>query len=98
MVAVSFNERERRLVLDGPCWPGDAEGLADAIHEAAGTTHALVLDLTRVPNLPQEVAAAITRARCAAEAEGCGVTLWALPGGTVERDLTDAMRGEVART
>jgi hypothetical protein len=98
MVAVSFNERERRLVLDGPCWPGDADGLSSAIHEAAGRTHALVLDLTRVTGVPPEVAAAITRARCAAEADGCGVTLWTLPGGAVERDLTDAMRGEAVRT
>ncbi|WP_459971810.1 hypothetical protein [Nocardioides pyridinolyticus] len=95
---MSFNVRERRLVLDGPCWAEDALGLADAIHEAAGQTHALVLDLTRVNGLPREAAAAITRARCAVEARGCGVTVWALPGGAVERDLADAMRGEAVPT
>jgi len=98
MVAVSFNARERRLVLDGPCWAEDAVGLADAIREAAGTTHALVLDLTRVNTVPPEVAAAITRARCAAEAGGCGVTVWTLPGGAVEHDLAVAMRGEAVPT
>ena len=96
MVAVSFNARERRLVLDGPCWPEDAAGLTDAIHEAAGTTHALVLDLTRITGVPPQVAAAITRARCAVEAGGCAVTVWALPGGAVERDLADAMRSPLA--
>lgn len=98
MVAVSFNARERRLVLDGPCWAEDAPGLGDAIHEAAGTTHALVLDLTRVTGLHPQVAAAITRARCSVEADGCRVTVWALPGGAVERDLADAMRGEAVPT
>ena len=98
MVAVSFNARERRLVLDGPCWAEDAPGLADAIHEAAGTAHALVLDLTRVTGLPPEVAAAITRARCAVETQGCRVTVWALPGGAVERDLAGARRGEAVPT
>jgi hypothetical protein len=98
MVAVSFNERERRLVLDGPCWPGDAPDLAEAIHEASGTTHALVLDLTRINTLPHEVAAAITRERCAAEASGCCVTVWTLPGGPAERQLSNAMRGDVVRS
>ncbi len=98
MVAVSFNARERRVVLDGPCWPEDAGGVAEVIHEAAGTTQALVLDLTRVAGLPVEVATAITRARCAVEANGCRVTVWTLPASAVERDLTDAMRGEVVAT
>ena len=98
MVAVSFNVRERRLVLDGPCWPEDAVGEADAIHEAAGTTQALVLDLTRITGVPPEVAGAITRARCSVEAGGCRVTVWTLPDGSVERDLIDAMRGEAVPT
>ena len=98
MVAVWFNARPRRLGLAGPCWPEDAAGLDDAIHEAAGTTHALVLDLTRVTSVPPQVAAAITRARCAVEAGGCRVTVWALPGGAVERDLAHAMGGEAVPT
>jgi hypothetical protein len=93
MVAVSFNARERRLVLDGPCWPGDAGGLADAIREAADPTRGLVLDLTRVSSVAPEVALAITKARCAVEAEGCRVMVWTLPGSATEVDLAAASRG-----
>jgi hypothetical protein len=94
MVAGSFNVRERRLVLDGPCWPGDADGLGDAIREAADPAHGLVLDLTRVASVPREVAVAITKARCAAEADGCRVLVWTLPGSATEHGLAAATRGE----
>jgi hypothetical protein len=94
MVALSFNTRERRLVLDGTCWPGDADGLADAIREAADPLHGLVLDLTRLASVPHEVAVAITKARCAAEAEGCRVLVWTLPGSATELGLAAARRGE----
>ena len=93
MVSVSFNARERRLVLDGTCRPGDAGGVADAIRDAADPTRGLVLDLTRVTSVPAEVALAVTRARCAAEADGCRVTVWTLPGSATELDLAAASRG-----
>jgi hypothetical protein len=93
MVTMSFNARERRLVLDGPCWPGDAGGLAEAIGRAADPLRGLVLDLTRITSVPREVAVAITKAHCAAEADGCRVMVWTLPGSATEADLAAATRG-----
>ena len=80
MVSLSFNERERRLVVDGPCWSGDAGGLARAIRDVADPSGGLVLDLTRVTGVPEEVAVAITDACCAAEAAGCRIRVWTMPG------------------
>ncbi|MGY2700576.1 hypothetical protein [Nocardioides sp. HB32] len=93
MVAVSFNARERRLVVDGPCWATDAGAVADAIRSSAEPMRGLVIDLTRLAGLPDEVAAAVHRARCAAEAAGCGITVWTLPGSATESDLGAAARG-----
>lgn len=93
MVPVSFNARERRLVLTGHCLPGDAGELGAAIRAAADPARGLVLDLTRVTSVPPEVAVAITAARCAAESEGCRVMVWTLPGSGTERDLRAAMSG-----
>jgi hypothetical protein len=93
MVSVSFNARERRLVLDGTCWPTDAEGVADAIRTAADPARGLVLDLTRLTSVPHEVAVATTAACCAAEADGCRVRVWTLPGSATELALADASRG-----
>jgi hypothetical protein len=93
MVSVSYNARERRLVLDGPCWPSDAGGLADAILDVAEPTHGLVLDLTRVTGVPDEVATAITNVCCAAEARGCRIRVWTLPDSATARDLESASRG-----
>ncbi|GAA1135721.1 hypothetical protein [Nocardioides aquiterrae] len=96
MVSVSFNARERRLVLDGTCWPTDAEGVSDAIRAAADPSRGLVLDLTRLTSLPHEVAAATTAACCAAEADGCRIRVWTLPGSATELALAAASRGEAA--
>lgn len=98
MVPVSFNARERRLVLDGPCPPADAAELAVAIRAAADPVRGLVLDLTRVASLPHEVAVAIIAARCAAEADGCRVMVWTLPGSGTELDLGAAMSGRTLLT
>jgi hypothetical protein len=99
MVSVSYNARERRLVLDGPCRPSDAGGLAGAILDVAEPTRCLVLDLTRVTGVPDEVATAITNVCWAAEARGCRVRVWTLPDSATARDLESASRGQgVART
>ncbi|HEU5037454.1 MAG TPA: hypothetical protein VFT70_10645 [Nocardioides sp.] len=93
MVSVSFNARERRLVLDGPCWATDAGGISGALRDAADPARGLVLDLTRMTAVPEEVATAITSACCAAEAEGCRVRVWTLPGSATELALAAASRG-----
>jgi hypothetical protein len=77
MVAVMYNARERRLVLDGPCWPSDDRGVARAIREHAEPDRSLVLDLTRLTGLPDEVARAIDETRRAVEPDGCWVSVWA---------------------
>ena len=94
MVSVSFNERERRLVLDGPCWPSDAGGLAGAILDVADPTRGLVLDLTRVTGIPPVVAGAITSACCRAEADGCHIRVWTLPDSATARELACASGGQ----
>ena len=96
MVSVSFNARERRLVLDGSCRVTDAEGVADAIRTAADPARGLVLDLTRLTGIPHEVAIATVAACCAAEAEGCRVRVWTLPGSATELALGAASRGQSA--
>ncbi len=76
MATLSYNARERRLVLDSLCWPEDAPSIADAIAAFAEPASALVVDLTRMPYVPAEVADAIETACTAAEADGCRVRVW----------------------
>jgi hypothetical protein len=76
MASVSYNARERRLVFESLCWPEDAPGLADAIGAFAEPASTLVVDLTRMPFVPSEVADAIEGACRAAEAAGCRVRVW----------------------
>ncbi len=76
MGSISFISREHRLVVDGPCWPDDAEGIADAIEACAETSSTLTVDLTRTPWLPQEVAARVSAACAAAERDGRRVRVW----------------------
>lgn len=77
MASVSYNARERRLVLDGPCWPDDAPGVAEAIDTFAEPDRMLVVDLTRLVDVPAEVSDAVEGARRSAEDRGCHVHLWA---------------------
>src|SRR3954454_1574182 len=79
MASVSFNARERRLVVENLCWPEDAPGLAAAIGASADPDNGLVVDLTRMPYVPREVAVAITEARRRAESRGCRVRVWTDP-------------------
>lgn len=76
MASVSFNARERRLVLDGPCWPDDAHGLAGAIDAHAEPGRLLVVDLTRLAGVPADVSAAVDGACRSAEDRGCHVHVW----------------------
>jgi hypothetical protein len=80
MASVSFNARERRLVLEGLCWPTDARGVARAIEGYAEPSHVLVLDLTRLASVPAEVADAIATACAEVEQRHCPVRVWTLPG------------------
>lgn len=79
MASVSYNARERRLVFESLCWPEDARGLADAVSAFARPDSALILDLTRLPYLPAEVAAALRDACRDAERAGCRVSVWTDP-------------------
>lgn len=88
MASVSYNARERRLVFESLCWPEDAQGLADAIEAFARPGSALVLDLTRMPNLPAEVAVAIRDACRAAEQIGCRIRIWTDPDTATAERLT----------
>jgi hypothetical protein len=79
MASVSYNAREKRLVAEGPCWPEDTHSLVDAIGAFAAPGSGLVVDLTRVPYLPPEVALAIGDACRTAEHTGCRVRVWTDP-------------------
>jgi hypothetical protein len=80
MASVSFNARERRLILEGLCWPSDDRRVAQAIEACAQPSHILVLDLTRLAAVPSEVADAITAACARVEPRSCRVRVWTLPG------------------
>lgn len=88
MSSVSFNARERRLVVEGPCWPGDQVGIAHAIEECAEPTHGLVVDLTRLATVPPEVAAAVEDACRTVERRGTWVRLWKPKGSDAPPALT----------
>jgi hypothetical protein len=76
MTSVSYNERERRLILEGPCWPGDDQGVGQAIETYADPGRGLIVDLTRLAGIPTEVAGAIAGACQDAEQRGCRVLVW----------------------
>lgn len=92
MVAVTFNARERRLVLDGSCSRGDGREVERAVREHAEAGRALVLDLTRLTDLPVEVATGIEEARRAVELDGCWISVWTIPG-TATAEVLSAARG-----
>ena len=82
MVSMSYNDRERRLVLEGPCWPGDGPRVVRAIREHAEEGRSLVLDLTRLSSVPDDVAAAVSQGCRSAELAGGWVSVWTPPGST----------------
>lgn len=79
MASVSYSARERRLAFESLCWPQDARGLVDATEAFARPGEALILDLTRMPNLPDAVAVAIRDACRHAEQLGCRIRVWTDP-------------------
>jgi hypothetical protein len=91
MVSVTYNTRERRLVLDGACGPDDDRRVALAIREHAEPGRSLVLDLTRLGHVPAEVDAAITDVRRSVARDGSWISVWALPG-SVGAEAPDATR------
>ena len=92
MCTIDYEARQHRLRVAGRCGGGEA---AVAIREAIGTfgrgLPRLIIDLTAVTELPEEVAAAIVAA--GAEIEPCEVTVVRKHGSDVDRRLTDAGRG-----
>lgn len=76
MASVSYHQRERRLILDGVCWPDDDLGIAEAIRTNASPEGTLTVDLTRMLYLPSGVSEAIARACREAELRGCRVRVW----------------------
>ncbi|MDF1605402.1 hypothetical protein [Nocardioides sp. YIM 152315] len=95
MASVSYNARERRLVVESFCWPEDAPGLADAIEAFADPGSGLIVDLTRMPSVPSEVAVAIRDACRGAESLGCRVRVWTDPDTATAAQISSA-RHDVA--
>jgi hypothetical protein len=91
MVAITFNARERRLVLAGSCSPGDGPAVERAVGEHVEAGRSLVLDLTRLADLPLEVASGVEEARRAAERDGCWISVWTIPG-TAAAEMISAAR------
>jgi hypothetical protein len=74
---MSYNERERRLILEEPYWPdSDQSGVVQAIEAHADPERGLIVDLTRLPAISTGVAAAIACACQNVDRRGCRVRIW----------------------
>ncbi|MBA2953252.1 hypothetical protein GON03_02930 [Nocardioides sp. MAH-18] len=76
MTTVSYNARERRVVIDDDGWPVDADRVASAITACGEPDHLLVVDLTYLPSVPAAISDAVDAACRELQAGGCPVRVW----------------------
>lgn len=76
MTTVSYNARERRVVIEDDGRPVDADRVASAITACAEPDHLLVVDLTYLHSVPAGISDAVETACRELQAEGCPVRVW----------------------
>ena len=76
MTTVSYNARERRVVIEDDGSAVDADRVASAITACGEPDHLLVVDLTYLPSVPVALGEAVDVACRELQAGGCPVRVW----------------------
>ena len=76
MTTVSYNARERRVVIEDDGAPVDADRVASAITACGEPDHLLVVDLTYLTSVPAAISDAVDVACRELQACGCPVRVW----------------------
>jgi len=91
MCTIDYESSHHRLRVSGRCGDGAAEAIRDAIGAFGRGTDRLIVDLTALTELSDEVAAAIVAA--GDDVAPCRVTVTRKHGTDVDRMLSEAQGG-----
>ncbi len=91
MSTLQYEKEHHRLRVAGVCGDDDASAVCAAVHRLANAGVTLIVDLTAVTAMTDEVARLLVTAQ--ATADGCRVNLLRKSGGPVDRRLRAALLG-----